>query len=359
MTVKNASFSAMSETSGLSPYQFETRQPKGKECLVKVQYCGICHSDIHMSKNDWGVSSYPLTPGHEFVGVIDTCGDGVTKCKVGDHVGIGCFIASCGECEMCKKGDEQYCQKGMIQTYGSVYEGERTHGGYARYVVCLEDYMVKLPSNLDLTRAAPLFCAGITTYTPYIDHNIKNKKVAVLGFGGLGEMAVKWGSALNNEVSIFSTSASKEKLASELGAKFILSTDAEQMKDCQNKFDFILDTIPCGKDLSLYLSTLKAQGTYVILGAPHHSINYQISPMQIITRGLRIAGSCIGGIKGLTECINFAAEHQIYPSVEEVECKDVNKAFERVMANDVRFRFVMNVEKTGLDPETGAIQSAA
>lgn len=337
-------YAAMSASATLTPWNFTRRHLRPYDVLVEIKYCGICHTDLHFIRNDFGMSTYPLVPGHEMVGIVKEIGDHVSRHRVGDTVGIGCMVDSCRECENCKNDLEQFCLNGTSFTY---FTPDRhgdgiCHGGYSDQIVVDEDFVLKVSNELPLANVAPLLCAGITTYSPLrrwkigLGHN-----VAILGLGGLGHMGVKFASAFGADVTVLSTSRSKEADAARLGAHhFVLTTDEEQVKQVQAHFDFILDTLSADHDYNMYLSMLKTHGTMACVGLPHSPI--QVPAPTIVFQGRSLSGSLIGGIAETQEMLDFCAAHNITADVELINIKDIENAFERMEKSDVKYRFVID-----------------
>ncbi|HTQ65745.1 MAG TPA: NAD(P)-dependent alcohol dehydrogenase [Puia sp.] len=337
-------YAAMAVSQDLVPWNFTRRIPMEHDVLVEIKYCGICHTDIHFVRNDFGMSSYPLVPGHEIVGVVKEVGAHVTKFKVGDTVGIGCVVDSCRECDNCKQDQQQYCLNGATWTYGVPDKnGEVTYGGYSNQIVCDENYVLSVGSNLPLEKVAPLLCAGITTYSPLRRWNVrKGQRVAVVGLGGLGHMAVKLAVAMGAEVTVLSTHPAKQDDAIKLGAhKFVMTKDEEQVKTVQAYFDFILDTVSADHDYNFYLSMLRAHGTMCCVGLP--GTPSPVPAFNLVFFGRNLAGSLIGGIAETQEMLDFCTEHNITADIELINIKDVNKAFERIEKSDVKYRFVIDM----------------
>lgn len=331
----------------LTPFRFSRREPGEKDVVVDILYCGICHSDIHASRGEWGEALFPMVPGHEIIGRVARVGAKVKRFKAGQAVGVGCFVDSCGTCKSCKKGLEQYCAGGAtVFTYNDTEKDGKTptYGGYSSQIVVKEDFVLKIPPKLSLERAAPLLCAGITTYSPLRHWKVKKgRKLGVLGLGGLGHMAVKIGAALGAEVTVLSSSASKEPEARRLGAAhFALTSDKEKMRSLANALDFILDTVSAPHDLNRALSLLKRDGTLILVGASPEPL--PMAPFPLIMGRRRIAGSLIGGIKETQEMLDFCAKHKVQPDVEVIPMADVNKAYDRVVKSDVRYRFVIDMK---------------
>ena len=337
-------YAAMKTAENLQPFSFSRRSPRPHDVLIDILYCGVCHSDLHFVRNDWGMSIYPLVPGHEIVGKVSATGDHVTKFKTGDLVGIGCMVDSCRECENCKQGIEQYCVNMPTFTYSMPerHGDGITYGGYSNKITCDEDFVVKVSDKLPLEKVAPLLCAGITTYSPLRHWKVgKGHKVGVVGLGGLGHMAIKFAASFGAEVTVLSTSANKEADAKKLGAhKFVLTTDAEQLKTV-NSFDFIINTVSAPHDYNLYLSMLKIDGTMACVGLP--PVPAQIPIFTLAFQRRSLAASIIGGIAETQEMLDYCAKHNITSDVEVINIKDINKAFERMERNDVKYRFVIDM----------------
>ena len=340
--IPTKAYAAMGIAENLVPWDFTRRNPRPHDIQIDIKYCGMCHSDLHIIRNDLGFSSYPLVPGHEIVGVVTAVGDEVTKHKVGDTVGVGCLVDSCRECDNCKEHLEQYCQNGPTFTYGvpDRHGDGITYGGYSNKIVCDEEFVLKIDKNLPLEKVAPLLCAGITTYSPLRKWKVKaGDKVAILGLGGLGHMGVKLAVAMGAEVTVLSTTPSKEPDAKKLGAhNFINTKDEEQVKAVQNYFNFILDTVSAEHDYNFYLTMLKTNGTMVCVGLP--TVPAQIPAINLIFQGRSVAGSLIGGIAETQEMLDFCAEKNI---TSDIELIDVNTAFERMEKSDVKYRFVIDI----------------
>jgi alcohol dehydrogenase (NADP+) len=338
-------YAAQDAVSPLGPFSFERRNPGPRDVRFDILYCGVCHSDIHQVKNEWGGSIYPMVPGHEIVGRVTEVGRDVTKFKVGDLAAVGCLVDSCKECENCNRGLEQYCSNGSVGTYNSYERDGRTptYGGYSNQIVVKEDFVLRVPTNLQLEGVAPLLCAGITTYSPLRHWKIgKGHKLGVLGLGGLGHMAVKLGAALGAEVTMLSSSPSKETDAKRLGAhKFVLTSNEEAVKKVKGYFDFIIDTVSAEHDYNMYLKMLKVDGVHICVGAP--PTPSQIAAFSLITMRKSIAGSMIGGLPETQEMLDFCAKHNIVSDVEVISIKDINKAYERMLKGDVRYRFVIDM----------------
>ena len=340
-----AAYAAMSAGAPLESYSIERRSLRPHDVCIDIAYSGICHSDIHAVNNDWGNSRYPLVPGHEIVGRVTEVGSKVTRFAKGDLAGVGCFIDSCRQCSACEDGDEHYCVEGFTATYASVERSQpelATYGGYSNNYVLHQHYALKIDPSLDLAATAPLLCAGITTYSPLRHWKVGNgQRVGVVGLGGLGHMGVKFAKAFGAEVVMFTTSESKAQAARELGAdEVVLSTDRQAMKTQRGKLDFILDTVSAQHDLNSYLKCLKRDGVLCLVGLPDQPLGF--SPF--LTAGRRIVtGSMIGGIAETQEMLDFCAEHGIVSDIELIDIASVNRAYERVLSSDVKYRFVIDM----------------
>lgn len=330
----------------LKEMTIERREATAKDIEIEILYCGVCHSDLHTARNDWGGTKYPAVPGHEIVGKVVRVGSEVTKVKVGDMVGVGCMVDSCRTCNSCQQDLEQYCLPGNIGTYNGIdkHLGGRTFGGYSEKVVVDEHFVLKVPLNLDLAAVAPLLCAGITTWSPLRHWNVgKGSKVAVVGLGGLGHMAIKLAKGLGAEVTLFSRSPSKEKDAKELGADaVVISTDKQQMNLVKGKFDLIIDTVPYVHDVNPYVATLTVSGTLVLVGYLG-GLEPVLNSVPLILGRKSVAGSLIGGIKETQEMLDFCGEHNIVSEIEIIKMQDINEAYERMLKSDVRYRFVIDM----------------
>ena len=328
----------------LAPLTIERREVGANDVLIEIEYAGICHSDIHTVNGDWGPQPFPVVPGHEIVGIVTETGPAVTRHQVGARVGVGCMVGSCGECRNCRNGDEQYCLDGMIPTYaGTDRDGTTTPGGYSTHVVVDADYALAVPESLDPAAAAPLLCAGITTYAPLRHWGAgPGTKVAVVGLGGLGHMAVKIAHALGAEVTVLSQSLKKEEDGLRLGADaYHATSDPATFEHLSGRFDLIVNTVSAGIDLNAYLGLLAVDGTLVNVGAPAEPLSLHV--MSLIGARRSFAGSMIGGIALTQEMLDFCAEHGIGAEVEVIPAGKVNDAYERVLASDVRYRFVIDV----------------
>ncbi len=338
-------YAAKSAATPIEPWSINRRDPKPHDVQIDILYCGVCHSDLHTARNEWGGTIYPCVPGHEIVGRVTKVGDHVKKYKVGDLVGVGCMVDSCRECDNCKEGLEQYCSGGMVGTYnGQLRDGSGvTYGGYSKQIVVTEDFVLKVSEKLPLPGVAPLLCAGITTYSPLRHWKVgKGDKVGVLGLGGLGHMGVKLAASFGAEVTMLSHSPSKETDAKRLGAhKFLLTSDKEQVKSVSNYFDFVLDTVSAPHDYNTYLSMLNTDGVMVCVGAPSEPAI--VPAFNLIFQRRSLAGSLIGGIPETQEMLDYCAEHNITSDVEVINIKDINESYERMLKGDVRYRFVIDM----------------
>lgn len=343
--MKVLGYAAKTPTAPLAPFTFDRREPRPDDVVIEILYCGVCHSDLHQARNDWGFSEYPIVPGHEVIGRVVSVGDSVTKFKAGDLAGIGCMVDSCRECNPCQQGLEQYCEEGNVQTYNGHdrHDHQPTYGGYSQTIIASEAFVLHIPQGIDLKGAAPLLCAGITTWSPLHHWNIgKGSKVAVVGLGGLGHMAIKLAHGLGAEVTLFTRSPGKEADARRLGADHIVySTDADQMQSVANQFDLIIDTVPYVHDINPYMSTLTLDGTLVFVG--FLGDNPPVSTLPLILGRKSVAGSCIGGIAETQEMLDFCGEHGIIADVEVIKMDEINDAFERMLKSDVKYRFVIDM----------------
>ncbi|UFH33659.1 NAD(P)-dependent alcohol dehydrogenase [Chryseobacterium sp. C-71] len=336
-----------SKEADLKEMNIERREATPKDVEIEILFCGVCHSDLHTARNDWGGTKYPAVPGHEIVGRITKVGSEVSKFKVGDLAGVGCIVDSCGTCESCKQDLEQYCQTGFVGTYNGKDEhlGGHTFGGYSQKVVVDADHVLRIPENLDLAAVAPLLCAGITTWSPLRHWNVgPNSKVAVVGLGGLGHMAIKLAKGLGAEVTLFSRTPGKTEDAKQLGADHVvISTDKEEMKSVAGKFDVIIDTVPYDHDVNPYISTLTINGTHVLVGYLGGLENI-INTVPMIMGRKSVAGSVIGGIAETQEMLDFCGEHNIVSEIEIIKMQEINEAYERMLKSDVRYRFVIDMQ---------------
>jgi uncharacterized zinc-type alcohol dehydrogenase-like protein len=342
---KIKSYAAQSATSPLADWIIERRTPKPHDVQIEILYCGVCHSDLHTVRNEWGGTIYPVVPGHEIVGRVSAVGDHVKKFKAGDLAAIGCMVDSCRACDNCKQGLEQYCSGGMVGTYnGRERDGSGiTYGGYSKQIVAHEDFVLHITDKQPMEGIAPLLCAGITTYSPLRHWKVgKGDKVGVVGLGGLGHMGVKLAVSMDAEVTMLSHSASKEKDAKRLGAqKFVLTTDKAQLKSVSKYFDFILDTVSAEHDYNIYLGMLKTNGVMVCVGAP--PAPSAVNAFNLIGGRRSLAGSLIGGIPETQEMLDYCAAHNIVSDVEVIKISEINGAYERMLKGDVRYRFVIDM----------------
>lgn len=331
----------------LQEMKIDRREPQSNDVEIEILYCGVCHSDLHTARNDWGGTKYPTVPGHEIVGKVTRVGEGVSKYKEGDTVAVGCMVDSCRECQNCKQDLEQYCLPGFTGTYNGKdkHLGGHTFGGYSQRLVVEEHFVLKVPENLDLAGTAPLLCAGITTWSPLRHWKVgKGSKVAVVGLGGLGHMAIKLANALGAEVSLFSRSPGKKQDAHDLGAHHvIISTNEQEMKDVTGTFDVIIDTVPYEHDLTPYVRTLATNGTLVLVGYLG-KMDEMLNSVPMIMGRKSVAGSVIGGIKETQELLDFCGEHSIVSEIETINMQEINEAYERMLKSDVRYRFVIDMQ---------------
>ena len=348
-----AAYAAQSATDALAPFQIQRREVGASDVKIDIQYCGVCHSDIHMARNEWGGGTiYPIVPGHEIIGRVVSVGQDVSNFKAGDLVGVGCLVDSCRSCHSCKDGLEQYCEGGLVPTYGSKdpKHGGVTYGGYSDSIVVDKGYVLSIPENIDVKGAAPLLCAGITTWSPLKHWGIgKGDTVGVVGLGGLGHMGVKFAHALGAKVVMITTSPEKGDDARALGAdEVLLSKDENAMAEAANSFTFILNTIPVGHDMNPYVALLKRDGTMVLVGAIE-PLSPGLNGGPLIFGRKRIAGSLIGGIKETQEMLDFCGEHNIVSDVEMIDIQDINNAYDRTVKGDVKYRFVIDMASLGKD----------
>ncbi|MBS1674010.1 MAG: NAD(P)-dependent alcohol dehydrogenase [Actinobacteria bacterium] len=338
-----AAYAAPSEGAPLVPTTVERREPGPLDVVIDIAYAGICHSDIHTVRGDWGPQRYPLAPGHEIAGVVSAVGSDVTRFAVGDRAGVGCLVNSCGECAACLRGEEQYCTGGSVGTYGAIdRDGTVTQGGYSRQVVVTEAFVLRIPDAIPLDRAAPLLCAGITTYSPLRHWKVgPGTRVAVIGLGGLGHMAVQIAHALGAEVTVLSQSLRKQEHGLRLGAdRYLATSDPDTFRTLRRSFDLILNTVSAPIPLDDYLRLLDTDGTLVCVGAPPEPMSLSIN--QLLGARRSIAGSAIGGIAETQEMLDFCAEHGLAAEIELIDASGINEAYDRVMRSDVQFRFVID-----------------
>lgn len=352
MEPKIAGYAAQSAATSVAPWEFERRAPRADDVVIDILYCGVCHTDIHQTRNEWGWSAFPMVPGHEIIGRVTSVGGDVTGFKPGDMVGVGTMVDSCRHCNACLAGLEVYCENICTQTYNDKdrHDGLPTYGGYSERIIVSDKFVLRLPENLDPKSAGPLLCAGITTYSPLRHWKIgAGHKVAVVGLGGLGHLGLKFAKALGADVTLFTRTADKEAEARRLGADHVvLSTDPAQMGAVLSRFDFILDTVPSSHDLNPYLATLKLDGTLILVGqlAP---LDPPILGVALMAGRKSVAGSGAGGIAETQEMLDFCAEKGITCDVEMINIQDINQAFERVLKSQVRYRFVIDMASLAQD----------
>ena len=343
-------YAAATATSPLAPFTVDRREPAAHDVVIDIAYCGVCHSDIHQARDEWGGSTFPMVPGHEIVGKVSRVGSKVTKWKPGDAVGVGCFVDSCRECEACREGEEQFCANGISATYNG-YEragvkldrSRPTYGGYSTRIVVDENYVLRIPDGLPLDRAAPLLCAGITTYSPLRHFGLKaGDKIAVVGLGGLGHIGLKIAKAMGAHVTVLSHSPNKRDDALKLGAdEFLATKDPAVFEKNAKRFDFILDTVSAPHDYNAYLNLLGRDGTMILVGAPDKPA--PLAPFALIISRRRIACSFIGGIRETQEMLDFCAKHGVVSDIELIPIDRINEAYERTIKGDVRYRFVIDI----------------
>jgi uncharacterized zinc-type alcohol dehydrogenase-like protein len=345
---KTKGYAAPVAKAPLAPYSFERRDPREHDVAIDIKYCGVCHSDIHQARNEWGdflqESIFPMVPGHEIAGIVSAVGGKVTKYKVGDKVGVGCFVDSCRTCASCRKNLEQYCDEKTVWTYnGRDNDGAPTYGGYSEKIVVDENYVLGIPDNLPLDGAAPLLCAGITLYSPLKHWNAgSGKKVAIVGMGGLGHMGVKLAHALGAEVTVLSQSLSKQADGKRLGADhFYATSNLETFTNLANSFDLVINTVSAEIDWNEYFQLLKLDGTMVVVGVPEKKI--PVAAMPLLGKRRSLAGSAIGGIKETQEMLDFCGQHKLTSDIEVIPIQKINEAYERVQKSDVRYRFVIDM----------------
>ncbi|AQS89375.1 NAD(P)-dependent alcohol dehydrogenase [Neoasaia chiangmaiensis] len=338
-------YAATAADARLAPFTFERRDPGPTDVQIDIHYCGVCHSDLHQARNEWRNTVFPCVPGHEIVGIVRAVGTEVTKYSVGDRVGVGCMVDSCRECPSCKAGLEQYCEPGARFTYNSPEADGKGHtfGGYSRQIVVDQDFVLRVPDSIDFAAAAPLLCAGITTWSPLRRWKVgPGQKVGIVGLGGLGHMGVKFAVALGAEVTLFTTSESKVADGKRLGAhRVVISRDSAAMAAEANSFDFILDAVSANHDINAYLACLKLDGTLVQVGAPEDPL--PVSVFGLLMKRRSFAGSLIGGIGETQEMLDFCGEHGITCDVEMIRMDEINEAYERMLKSDVKYRFVIDM----------------
>jgi uncharacterized zinc-type alcohol dehydrogenase-like protein len=343
--IPTKSYAALSKHTPLEPYSFERRDLRADDVHVHIRYCGVCHSDLHQARDEWGGSMYPMVPGHEIVGEVVAVGSSVTRFAPGDWVGVGVMVDACCNCNSCNRDMEQYCDEGMTGTYNGLERDGKTvaQGGYSSDIVVKDRFVVSISRSLNMAAVAPLLCAGITTYSPLRFAGVTaGMKVGVVGLGGLGHMGVKFAASFGAEVTVISTSPLKEADAKRLGAgRFLLSSDAAAVKSYAGYFDVILDTVSADHDYSGYLDMLTLEGKLLIVGLP--SKTPEVSPFSLITKRRSIIGSMIGGMKETQEMLDYCAEHQIVSDVEVIPIQDINDAYQRMLRSDVKYRFVIDL----------------
>ncbi|MBC7531510.1 MAG: NAD(P)-dependent alcohol dehydrogenase [Oligoflexus sp.] len=342
-------YAAISQDKALTPFNFERRTPGPNDVVIGIEFCGVCHSDIHQVKNEWGGSRYPMVPGHEIVGKVLEIGSAVKTFKVGDPAGVGCLVDSCGDCVACNQQLEQFCSNGFSGTYNSFEQDKKTptQGGYSNFIVVKESYCLKISPKLKLSAAAPLLCAGITTYSPLRHWNVsKGHKVGIVGLGGLGHMGVKLAVSMGANVVVITTSESKKEDAKRLGAHdVIVSRNSNELQKHASSFDFILDTVSAEHDLNALLNLLKIDGKMVLVGVPDKPA--PVSAFALIGGRRTLAGSLIGGIKETQEMLDYCAEHNITSDVEIIPIQSINEAYQRMIKGDVKYRFVIDMQSLG------------
>ena len=338
------SYAAQNSTTPLAPFDLKRREPGPRDILIDIAFCGVCHSDLHQVRNEWGGSLYPMVPGHEIVGTVKAIGAKVTTVKIGQKVGVGCLVNSCQDCGQCHDGFEQFCEKGMVGTYSSKdKDGSITQGGYSQKIIVDEKFVLKIPDSLPLDAAAPLLCAGITTYSPLRHWKAgPGKKVAVVGLGGLGHMAVKLGAAMGAEVTVLSHSMRKESDAIRMGAKnFAATSNPATFENLANTFDLIINTVSAESDLNTYLQLLKRDGSMVLVGVPSQPAS--VHAFSLISNRRSLSGSLIGGIQETQEMLDFCGKHGITSDIEVIPMQKINEAYERMLKSDVKYRFVIDM----------------
>lgn len=345
-------YAATAPDSGLAPWNYQPRQPRPDDVVIQILYCGVCHTDIHFVENDWGITQYPVVPGHEIIGRVTSTGPEVSRLQPGDIVGVGCLVDACRSCDCCNAGLEQYCTGGAVWTYNGIdrHDGKPTYGGYSEQVIVSDRFVAKVPAALDPAKAAPLLCAGITTYSPLRHVKVKpGDKVGVVGMGGLGHMGIKFAKAMGAEVTLFTRSTSKQAEAERHGVdRVVISTDPSQMEAAAGSLHYILDTVPVEHDLNPYLGCLKVDGTLLLVGQLT-PLNPPIEAMPLLLGRRSILGSAIGGMPETQEVLDFCAENNISCDVEMLHIKDIASAYERMKRGDVRYRFVIDLDSLRKD----------
>ena len=344
--MKVSGYAAQSATTPIAPFDFTRREPRANDVVIDIMYCGVCHSDIHQARNEWGNSKFPMVPGHEIIGRVNSVGKSVTDFQPGDVVGVGVFVDSCQHCTACRNGLENYCEENATQTYNDTdrHDGLPCYGGYSARIVVSDKFVLPIPKGLDPKSAAPLLCAGITTYSPLRHWKVgPGSSVAIMGLGGLGHIALKFARAMGARVSLFTRSPGKQAEAERLGASdVILSTSETQMRSAKGRFDFILDTVPNPHDINPYLATLKLDGALVIVGQLT-PLEPPVDPVELIGGRKSIAGSGVGGIPETREMLDFCVEHGITCDTETIDIQNINEAYQRVIDSKVRYRFVIDM----------------
>lgn len=343
--IKTRAYAAAGPGEVLKPFEVERREPGPSDVLIDVKFCGVCHSDVHQVKDEWGNAKFPMVPGHEIAGIVSKVGDQVKRFKEGDRVGVGCMVDSCKECDSCKAGEEQYCEIRPVLTYNDVgLDGETaTYGGYSQRITVPERFVVRIPDNLPLDKAAPLLCAGITTYSPLRHWQAgSEREVAVVGLGGLGHMAVKLAHAMGARVTVISRSFSKKADAEAMGASdYVATSDSASVERAQNCFDLIINTVSSPADMNTYLGMLRRDGVMVLVGAPSEDL--PVSPFSLIPKRKSLSGSTIGGMVETQEMLDFCGKHNITSDIELISIDKINEAYERLLKSDVRYRFVIDI----------------
>jgi uncharacterized zinc-type alcohol dehydrogenase-like protein len=343
--LKTRGYATEGPKASLKPFDFGRREPGARDVLIEILYCGVCHSDIHQARDEWGNSIFPMVPGHEIVGRVKSVGQDVTRFKEGDLAGVGCFVDSCRVCDNCLEGFEQYCENHLVSTYNSTEKDEKTptYGGYSTQIVVDQAYTLRVPPGLELANVAPLLCAGITTYSPLRRFKVgPGSRVGVVGLGGLGHMGVKLAASMGAEVTVFSTSAEKERDALSLGAhKFVVTRQTQNLEALAGRYDFILDTVSAPHDLNAYLNLLRREGAMVLVGAPEKPS--EVEAFSLIANGRTLAGSMIGGIRETQEMLDYCAEKNITSDVEVIPIQRIDEAYDRTVKGDVRYRFVIDI----------------
>jgi uncharacterized zinc-type alcohol dehydrogenase-like protein len=343
--IKTNGYAAPNAGATLESFSFERRDVGARDVLIDIQYCGVCHSDIHQVRDEWGGSIYPMVPGHEIVGRVARVGAGVSKFKEGDLAGVGCFVDSCRVCRNCRDGEEQYCENHLVSTYNGTEKDEKTptYGGYSTKIVIDEDYTLRVPDGLPLAATAPLLCAGITTYSPLRRFKVgEGQRVGVVGLGGLGHMGVKLAASMGARVTVFSTSPNKAQDARKLGAHdFVVTREPGWSEALAGQFDFVLDCVSASHDINAYLNLLRREGALALVGAPDKPL--EVGAFSLITNGRSLAGSMIGGIRETQEMLDYCAEKNITSDIELIPIQQIEEAYERTVKGDVRYRFVIDI----------------